>query len=69
MSRLLSQTDATVRQAYVSIRERVRQLQLQESGFNSQPLDAFQKHDLEKLIAEKKRLEVMFMLKQQELPK
>lgn len=68
MSRLLSQTDATIRQAYVSIRERVRLLEQQEATHN-RPLDSFQKHDLQKLTTEKKRLEVMFMLKQQELPK
>lgn len=68
MSRLLTQTQAFNRQRYITIRERVRLLENQEAMLN-RPLDSFQQHDLKKLIAEKKRLEVMFMLAKEELPK
>jgi len=68
MSRLLTQSQAFNRQRYITIRECVRQLELKKEKYDLN-FTQFEQHDLDKLTTEKKRLEVMFMLAKEELPK
>lgn len=68
MSRLLTQTQAFNRQRYITIRERVRQLELKKEKYGIN-FTQFEQQDLDNLTVQKKRLEVMFMLAKEELPK
>ena len=69
MSRLLTKTQTYNRYRYICICARICQLEQDRANSFTKTLDEFSQQDLDKLILEKKRLEVIFMLLKEELPK